>query len=319
VTARAPASRHLGLDLGATNVKWAVLEHDDSNWRVLDRGQAPTDVAGGADAIVRQLGDVGRDAIVRWPGVETAGVGVPGLYDPRTGATLVLVNLGPAWAGRPVARPVSEALGVPVSLINDARAFGLAELRLGAGRGAAAMVGLVLGTGVGGVIALDGRVYHGRDGGAGEIGHVTIDPSGPGCNCGNRGCLEAFVRADRLAAACGAATAEEAVARAKNGDPPAIEGLRQVGRYLGIAIANMIVLMTADRVVIGGGVAGAGELLLATAREEVQRRVGNTPLDDVEIVTAELGTWAGAIGAAIHGAEAVMTAGTWAPQSAVSS
>jgi glucokinase len=181
------------------------------------------------------------------------------------------------------------------------------------------MVGLVLGTGVGGVIALDGRVYHGRDGGAGEIGHVTIDPSGPGCNCGNRGCLEAFVRADRLAAACGAATAEEAVARAKNGDPPAIEGLRQVGRYLGIAIANMIVLMTADRVVIGGGVAGAGELLLATAREEVQRRVGNTPLDDVEIVTAELGTWAGAIGAAIHGAEAVMTAGTWAPQSAVSS
>ena len=128
---------------------------------------------------------------------------MPGLYDPATGATRFLVNVPGDWAGRPVARPIAAALGRPVSLINDARAFGLAELRLGAGRGAGSMVGLSLGTGVGGVIAVDGRVHLGHDGTAGEVGHQTIDPNGPPCGCGNHGCLEAFARADRIAAACG--------------------------------------------------------------------------------------------------------------------
>ena len=125
---------------------------------------------------------------------------------------------------------MSAALGIPVALINDARAFGLAELRLGAGRGARSMVGLTLGTGVGGVIAIDGRVVQGHDGTAGELGHQTIEPDGPWCGCGNRGCLEAFARADRIAAACGTATAEEAVARAQAGDQRALDGLAEVGR-----------------------------------------------------------------------------------------
>ena len=127
----------------------------------------------------------------------------------------------------PVAAPVAAALGVPVPLINDARAFGLAELRLGAGRGARSMVGLTLGTGVGGVIAVDGRVHLGHDGTAGEVGHQTIDPDGPPCGCGNHGCLEAFARADRIAAACGTATAEAAVV-ARPGRRPA--GPRRSGR-----------------------------------------------------------------------------------------
>ena len=134
-----------------------------------------------------------------WPGVVSAGVGVPGLYDPEAGTTRFLVNVPGAWAGRPVAGPVAARLGVPAFLINDARAFGLAELRLGAGRGAGSMVGLTLGTGVGGVIAVDGRVHQGHDGTAGEVGHQTIDPDGPPCGCGNHGCLEAFARADRIA------------------------------------------------------------------------------------------------------------------------
>ena len=213
-----------------------------------------------------------------------------------------------AWDGYPIVEPVSAALGVPVALINDARAFGLAELRLGAGRGASSMVGLTLGTGVGGVIAVDGKVHQGHDGTAGEIGHQTIDPDGPDCNCGNHGCLEAFARADRLAAACGAPTAEEAVERARNGDAAALEGLRRVGRYLGIGIGNMIVVLSPDRVVIGGGIAAAGDLLLASAREEIRRRVQTTSVDEVAIVIAELGTWAGAIGAAVHGAEAAAEA-----------
>jgi glucokinase len=302
------ASRHLGLDLGATNLKWAVVEHEaDSGggdgWRTLDRGQLATRSAGGPDAIVPQLGEVGRQVMDRWPGSTTAGIGLPGLYDPTAGATRMMINLPGAWDGHPVQAPLEAALRVPVALINDARAFGLAELRLGAARGATSMVGLTLGTGVGGVIAVDGRVHLGHDGTAGELGHQTVDPDGPECNCGNHGCLEAFARADRIAEACGTATAEEAVERARSGDRAAIEGLTRVGRWLGIGIANMITVITPDRVVIGGGIAAAGDLLLAETRAEIRRRVRMTSLADVEVVIAELGTWAGAIGAAIHGAE----------------
>ncbi|HEX2756376.1 MAG TPA: ROK family protein [Candidatus Limnocylindrales bacterium] len=303
------ATHHLGLDLGGTNLKWTVVEHAGADWRVLDRGQVPTR-SGGPDAIVPQLAEVGRAAIGQWPDVSTAGVGIPGLYDPRTGATRFLVNIPGPWDGYPVAGPLADELGVPVALINDARAFGLAELRLGAGRGASSMVGLTLGTGVGGVIAVDGKVHQGHDGTAGEVGHQTIDPDGPSCNCGNHGCLEAFCRADRIAEACGAATAEEAVERARSGDAAALEGLRRVGRYLGIGIGNMITVISPDRVVIGGGIAAAGDLLLDEARAEIRRRVLTTSVDEVEIVTAELGTWAGAMGAAIHGAEQAPPQGT---------
>lgn len=300
-----PPTRHLGLDLGGTNIKWAVVERDAAGWSVLDRDQVATPTSDGPDAVVPRLATVGAEAIDRCPGVSTVGIGVPGLYDPVAGTTRFLVNLPGPWAGRPVAGPVGAALGLPAFLINDARAFGLAELRLGAGRGASSMVGLTLGTGVGGVIVVDGRVHQGHNGTAGEIGHQTIEPDGPWCGCGSRGCLEAFARADQIAAACGTTTAEEAVARARAGDVRATEGLAQVARYLGIGIANTISVLSPDRVVIGGGISAAADLLLGTIRDELRRRVRTTSLDQVEIVTAELGTWAGAIGAAIHGAEAV--------------
>src|SRR4029077_1878026 len=118
--------------------------------------------------------------------------------DPRTGATRFLVNIPGAWADRPVAGPVGDALGLPAALINDSRAFGLAELRLGAGRGASTMIGFALGTGVGGVVAVGGQILQGHDGTSGELGHQTIEPDGPWCRCGNRGCLEAFARADQI-------------------------------------------------------------------------------------------------------------------------
>jgi glucokinase len=204
----------------------------------------------------------------------------------------------------PVAGPVGEALGLPATLINDARAFGLAELRLGAARGASSMVGFTLGTGIGGVIAIDGRVYLGHDGTGGELGHQTLEPEGPSCGCGNRGCLEAFARADRIAAACGTATAEAAMVAARAGDAAAVAGLRSVGRYLGIGIANMVAVITPDVVVLGGGISAAFDLLRDPIEAELRERVHTTALDRVRLVPAELGTWAGAIGAAIHGAEA---------------
>ena len=197
--------------------------------------------------------------------------------------------------------------------VNDARAFGLAELRLGAARGASTMIGLTLGTGVGGVMAVDGRVHQGHDGTGGELGHQTIEPDGPWCGCGNRGCLEAFARADQIAAICGTATAEEAIERARAGDPRAVEGFAQVGRYLGIGIANMVVVVSPDRVVLGGGLAVAADLMLDAIHDELRRRVHVTSLEPVEVVTAALGTWAGAIGAAIHGAERAELARPVAP------
>jgi glucokinase len=298
-----PSGRHLGLDLGGTNIKWAVVEHDADGWRTLGQDQVGTPAAGGPDAVVGRLAEIGVEAMDRFPGVSTAGIGIPGLYDPIAGTTRFLVNIPGAWAGHPVAGPVATTLGVPVALINDARAFGLAELRLGAGRGVRSMVGLTLGTGVGGVIAIDGRVHLGHDGTAGEVGHQTIDPDGPPCGCGDHGCLEAYARADVIATTCGTATVEAAVAAARAGDAQALAGLTDVGRYLGIGIGNMITVISPDRVVLGGGVSAAGDLLLDPIRREVRRRVFTTSVDAVEIVTAELGTWAGAIGAAIHGAE----------------
>jgi glucokinase len=303
MTVEPSVSRHLGIDLGATNLKWAVVERSAGDWTTVDRGTVPTRAGAGPAAIVDQLGEVGEQVLARRPDVTTAGVGVPGLYDPGSGTTRFLVNLPGDWGGVPVVAPVRSRLGRPVALINDARAFGLAELRLGAARGVAAMVGLTLGTGVGGVIAIDGNVLMGHDGTAGEIGHQTIDPDGPPCNCGNQGCLEAFVRADRLAEACGAPSAEVAVEQARAGDAAAIAGLEAVGRYLGIGIANAITLVCPDRVVIGGGIAAAGDLLLGPARSEIRRRIRMTSLAEVEIVPAVLGTWAGAIGAAVYGAE----------------
>lgn len=297
-------ARHLGLDLGGTNIKWVVIERSGGTWRALGRGQQPTATAQGPHAVVAQLGELGLAAMAVWEGVKSVGIGIPGLYDPASGTTRFLVNIPGTWAGRPVAAPVATRLGVPVGLINDARAFGLAELRLGAGRGAASMVGVTLGTGVGGVIAIGGQVHLGHDGTAGEIGHQTIDPDGPECNCGNNGCLEAFTRADRIAGACGTATAEEAVERAGQGDETAIAGLSRVARYLGIGIANVITLISPDRVVIGGGIAAAGDVLLDGVRAEIERRVRTTSIAQVQIHLAELGTWAGAIGAAVHGAEA---------------
>lgn len=297
------STRHLGLDLGVTNLKWSVVERAGSGWQSVAVGQVPTRSDDGPEAVVARMAKVAREVMDTHPGIGTMGVGVPGLYDPSTGVTEFLVNMPGGWRDIPVTVPLSDALGIPVSLVNDARAFGLAELRLGAGRGVSSMIGLTLGTGIGGFVAIDGRVLQGRRGTAGELGHQTIDPDGPWCNCGTRGCMEAFCRADQIALACGTATVEEAVRAARAGDDQANDGLAQTGRYLGIGIANAVIMLNPDRVVLGGGVAAAGDLIIAPIRAELARRVHVTAWEHIEVVTAALGPTAGALGAAIHGAE----------------
>ena len=262
--------RHLGLDLGGTYVKWVVLEDGE----VVANGRTETNSADGPEAVIGRLIAAGREA----GRVDTVGVGVPGLFDDALGATTFLVNIPGDWDDRPVAGPVGEALGAPARLINDARAFALAEWTLGAARGCDTAAFFVVGTGVGGGVVVGGALHEGREGRAGELGHFTIAPDGPRCNCGNHGCVEAFVR--------------DAI---KSND------MASAGRYLGIGICNAIVALAPDRVVVGGGVAKAGEALLAPARAEVAKRV--TVSVPVEIVPAELGVLAGAIGAALRGAE----------------
>ena len=164
-------------------------------------------------------------------------------------------------------------------------------------------IGFTLGTGIGGVFAIDNQVIQGYRGQAGELGHQTIDPDGPWCGCGNRGCVEAYCRADQVAIVCGTANPREAIERARAGDERAIAGLAEIGRYLGIGISNAITVITPELVILGGGWASAGEFLIEPIKAEMRRRVITTPVERVEVVLAELGTWAGAIGAAVHGAE----------------
>ena len=261
--------RHLGLDLGATYVKWVVLEGDE----VVADGKLETRAAQGPDAVVERLVSVGSAA----GAVDTVGIGVPGLFDGERGVATFLPNLPGDWEKVPLAARVGDALGAPAVLINDARALALAESSLGAARDCDTAVVVAVGTGVGGGITVGGRFHEGRAGRAGEIGHVTIAEKGPRCTCGNRGCLEAFVR--------------EALGARR---------LRRAGQLLGIGVANAIVLLAPDLVVVGGGVGSVGEKLLVPLRQEVARRVHvSVP---VEIVQAELGVRAGAIGAALRGA-----------------
>ncbi|HKZ91707.1 MAG TPA: ROK family protein [Candidatus Limnocylindrales bacterium] len=305
------SGRHIGLDLGGTNIKWAVVEGAGDDWRALDEGQVPTDVSGGERTVVPQLAELAvqiRDS-AGGP-VASLGVAVPGLYIPESGVVTFLTNVPGDWSATPVGEPVAEACGLPTALINDARAFGLAELRFGAGRDVHSFIGLTLGTGIGGVFALDNRVIQGYRGQAGELGHQTIDPDGPWCGCGNRGCVEAYARADQVALVCGTADPREAIEKARAGDAQARAGLAEIGRYLGIGIANAITVLTPELVILGGGWASAAELIIEPIKAEMRRRVITTPVDRIDVVLAELGTWAGAIGAAVHGAEQALLTDT---------
>jgi glucokinase len=295
-------TRHLGLDLGGSKLKAVVLERDDGEYREVVSEVVDTERDADPQRIVTQLGEFGREVGGE---IDSAGITIPGLFDHETGIAEFVTNLGgEAWKGVPVVAPVRETLGVPVALINDARAFGFAESRLGAARGCSTAVFYTLGTGIGGAVVVDGKLHLGL-GQAGELGHQTVDASldAPVCGCGNRGCLEAHVQAAAIARKGGRETAQDVVEAARAGDERASSALEDAGRWLGVGIANAIVTLNPDRIVIGGGVAEAGDLILEPAREEVKRRVRVAPVDRIPIVRAELGYDSGAIGAAVWGAE----------------
>lgn len=311
----------IGVDLGGTTITAGAV--NVASGQVLGRQQIPTLAKEGHDAVMARLVDLVHtiiaDAGLRKEDVGGIGVGLPGVLDMERGVTLFLPNLPGAWRNVPLKAKMEAGTGLPTYMLNDVRSFTLGEKTFGAGREVHTMVCLAIGTGIGGGMVINGQLHLGLDGTAGEVGHQIIDPYGPPCGCGSHGCLEAFASGPAITAMALKAITQglttkiaemvsydlnkvtpEIICRAAQaGDPIAIDIYERAGFYIGVGVANLITIISPQMVVIGGGVAQAGELLFAPIRRTVQERVHVTPLEKVQIVPAELGTSAGFIGAAV--------------------
>jgi len=294
------STSHLGLDLGGTNIKVAVLARDGDEFEILSTNSVDTKAAEGPEGVTENLVRVG-DAAISASGASTLGLGVPGHFDRETGRVLLFPNLPGEWQGFPLRDRIEEALGVGTWMINDARAFTLAEGLLGAGKGCHTVACVTLGTGVGGGLMIEGRLHRGAFGVAGEIGHQTVLADGPLCGCGNRGCVEALVRADVLASTAGRSSASAVFEGAREGDDRCLAAVSQMADYLGIGLANVVTMFGPERIVVGGGIAEAGDLVLGPVTAAVKRRVTLVPTEKIEIVPAHFGRFAGAVGAALAG------------------
>ncbi|MBI4361904.1 MAG: ROK family protein, partial [Euryarchaeota archaeon] len=256
------------------------------------------------------------ETLARTPGVRVRGVavGMPGAVDPRRGVLYQSPNF--AGSGDYPLRSELEArlrgLGVPVVVENDANAYAVGEHWKGAGRGAPSLVCLTLGTGVGGAVILWGRLWRGEQGAAGELGHMVVDPEGPGCSCGGRGCLEAYLgarsirrRIQEVADRSGepgrwgkSPGPRELQAAAEKGDLLALQVWDEIGRHLGIGLASLVNIFNPHTIVIGGGVAAGWDLFMPPARREMEARAFRIPARRVKLARARLGDDAGVLGAA---------------------
>ncbi|MBA3450188.1 MAG: ROK family protein [Chloroflexia bacterium] len=310
----------IGIDLGGTNLKLALL--DDEN-RIMERAIVATDGDQGQEAVIARIAGGIESLRTASPGLEVAGVGigVPGEVDMATGVTIELPNLPGRWLGVPVGQSIAAASGLPVGVINDAKAFAVAEHRIGAAFGAETALLVTIGTGIGGAVIAHGEIVYGIGGAAGEIGHLIMQPRGPRCTCGNRGCLETLASGPAIVAEAvrrvvqGFSTSvkrlssddlngitPELVARAAEaGDPVAVDIIDRAGEWLGLALAGAIALLAPEVVVLGGGVAAAGSRYVRAAEAAARTHTGVLDIDRVIFRTARLGYDAGVIGAALWG------------------
>jgi glucokinase len=304
----------IGIDIGGTKVLAGVV---DPTGQVLVRERRQTDGRSAA-AVEETIVALVEGFAARYD-VAAIGIGAAGFVDASRSTVLFAPHL--AWRNEPLRDAVMGRVGMPVVVDNDANAAALAESRFGAGMGHRYLLCLTLGTGVGGALVIDNRVFRGANGMAGEVGHIQVVPDGHRCQCGNRGCLEqyasgnALVREARELVVAGspvahtlrelagsdpaALTGPLVTQAARDGDPLAIELLADVGRWLGVGLAGMTAAFDPSCIVVGGGVSEAGDLLLTPARESFSRHlVGRGYRPEPPVLLAALGPDAGFIGAA---------------------
>jgi glucokinase len=302
---------YIGMDLGGTTFKAIAVTPAGT---ILDRTQADTQATGGPSAVVQHMVEAIQrlQAAVASPTRRLAavGFGIPGILDLPAGRVRRSPNL-PGWEGFDLHAALSQSLEVPVAIENDANAAALGEAWLGAGRGMQHFLMLTLGTGVGGGVIIEGKIFHGACGYAGEPGHTVVDPEGPPCSCGSRGCLEQFASGTAIARLAaphyGNTTAHDVALAARRGEPPAIEVYRRVGQSLGIAGASFANLLNPQGLVIGGAVAHAFDLFIEAMQTTLRQRAFVEVYDSLRIVPAACGTDAGGLGAAYQAMQYVST------------
>jgi glucokinase len=319
---RAAQQYIVGVDLGGTNIVVAAMSTDGG--RAFATRSVPTSpelgAEGVADRIVGVIEGVILDTIAETDAQRRdfigVGIGAPGPLDREKGLVIVAPNLG--WRNFPLRDRIAERLNLPATLDNDANCATVGEWWQGAARGATNVIGMTIGTGIGGGLILDGKLFHGSSDVAGEIGHTTIDLNGRHCKCGNYGCLEAYASGPAIAVRAREVLVREETASllpsmvggrldeisaatvytaASQGDAVASEIVRDTARYLGVGVANLLNIVNADVVVIAGGVTAAGDALFVPLRAEVRRRAFQAAVDATRIVPGTLPGTAGVVGA----------------------
>ena len=312
----------VGIDLGGTNIVGGAMTADGSRHVAMRSIPTMSSVGdeGVAERIVGLVEGVILDTIEQGGTTRRdfigIGIGAPGPLDREKGIVLVAPNLG--WKDFPLRQRIQDRLNLPTTLDNDANCATFGEWWQGAARGGRNVVGLTIGTGIGGGLILDGALYHGSSDMAGEIGHTTIDLNGRHCKCGNYGCLEAYASAPAIATRAREVlvreegesmipsmvdgklddiTAQTVYDAAKAGDQIASEIVRDTARYLGAGVANLLNIFNPDIVVLAGGVTAAGDALFVPLRGEVRRRAFTPAVNAVRIVPGELPGTAGVVGA----------------------
>lgn len=288
----------MGVDIGGTNIRLGIV---DDKGKILYRKRFPTLKEQGKDEVITRLlkaiADVKKNS--KYP-IRRIGIGCPGPLDSRKGIVLSPPNL-PGWNKVPLKNIVQKRFNLPVVLENDANCFALGEKWRGAAKGCKDIVCLTLGTGIGGAIILNGALYTGKDGFGGELGHMSINFDGPKCGCGKRGCLEAYASATALVKRYKGkqnVTSEEIYKLALRGDRRAKKVLKETALYLGVAISNFVNAFNPEIVVLGGGLAKAGDSIFPEIRRIVRKISLKPLLRNLKIVPAKLSEDAGIIGAA---------------------
>ena len=293
------------VDIGGTKIAAGVVDWDG---QVLAKAQCPTDPPRGYDYAMQRVIEMLTEAVDRC-GVKVQGIGIgcTGPIDPITGA-LGEVNFFPDWEGCNPVKTLSAAFGVPAAMENDADAAALGEAVWGAGKGKGSLLYVTVGTGIGGSLILNGRLYRGAGGCHPEVGHHVIDPSGPSCTCGARGCWESlasgpsmveWAKANELASRRNPnLTAKDICERAEAGEGWARRAVEREAYYLGLGFANLVTLFAPDAIVLGGSVAKSAKLFLGRIQETIRQSCGFIPIERVEVSVASLGPDVGLIGAA---------------------